>query len=663
MKILHINTNELRGGAARVMMRLVKTQLELGHNCKVLVGKKESSSHVTFPFDTLQNGNIEQECVKEGYLDYSNLGAFLLPENPIVKEADVIHLHNLHGNYFHPYALSSLSHVKPVVWTLHDMQSITGHCSYSHDCDQWISGCGECRYLEEYPKLHVDRTELNLLEKLDVYNHSKLNVVAVASWLGKMARKGILSNHPIEVILNGVDVSTYHPKNKKKMKEKYGIPTDQLIIGAVANGGAFGQDRKGGHYVQAIINRLIEEKHNILLVNVGSEKQGFESDYIYNVGYISSEEEMSEVYNTFDIFLFPSVADTCPLVISEAMACGVPIVTFETGGIPEIVKHGKTGFVAPLKNLEELYKYTETLIKDRDLLKAFSNEALEYSVSNFEHRDVAEKYISVYEKAITRFKEKEEETLYFNLEKVPEIVKKQKEFQLAEINKGQINSIKKIDPPNQEVTILNINDDSFSDGDIFYIVRNNFRINGSYIATMLYKNLKTDILVSKVLLTRNNGESFYNPISVCNSESLIVDTSFGGIFYSSSFFQNNKNEIIKGNSVSYSSKEEFATESISLSIDDFMKLKIKEPNIYIYGAGTHTKELLNESNYLKKRTIAIVDGNPNKIGGVFSTFEVISINEIDSRIPILISSASFEEEIYKELSAKTPNKIIRIYNG
>ncbi|KIL49926.1 glycosyltransferase [Jeotgalibacillus soli] len=656
MKILHINTNDLRGGAAKVMMRLVEQQIDLGHDCRVLVGNKESDNLVVAPFDTKRNKHTMKRSVEEGYVDYDTLGAFFLSENPLVQEADVIHLHNAHGNYLHPYALSALSHIKPIVWSLHDMQSITGHCSYSYDCEKWRFGCGDCPDLNEYPSIQVDRTALNWIEKQDVYEHSHFYIVPVAEWIGNMASAGLLKDLPFEVILNGVDIDIYRPMDKQSMRRKYGIPTDRVIIGAVANGGTFGQERKGGSYVQAVVDRLVKSGYNVLLVNVGGEKKGFDGDHLYHVGYLSTEEEMAEVYNTFDLYLFPSIADTCPLVISEAMACGVPIVTFATGGIPELVQHGKNGFVAPYKDVEELYKYSEQLVKDRELRHTFATEARDYCVKYFDHRLVTEKYLKVYEKAIRHFEAKKEEVLVFDLNFVPDVVKQRPEFLHAEHMKKD--GVKK-SSIKRNFAVLHSGYEDIDDVDAVFLYRQGFEYSDDFIETMLYKGINTDVLTSKTVLKRKNGKAFFKPISAIETDGL--NTAFGSNFYSSAFFKENKKSILSGDVIRCSS-EQYSTESVGVLIDDYLRLKFSG-SVYVYGAGTHTIELLEESVYLRERAIKIIDQNPSLIGTkLLEHYEIVSLEDIHSAVPILISSASFEEEIYEQLCQTVLNPLIKIYN-
>ncbi|MFB5085893.1 glycosyltransferase [Psychrobacillus sp. PGGUH221] len=678
MKILHINTNDLRGGAARIPLRLMIEQNEMGYQSDILVGFKETDSIRTFSFDIENEHN--KDCIKDGYQYYDLSGSFRLHENHLVQEADVIHLHNLHGGYFNPFSLSYLSHLKPIVWSLHDMHSVTGHCSYSYACNRWRSGCGNCPILDEYPRLEKDRTSDNFIEKNLIYRHSKLFIVPTAKWIGDIASNGILSGHPMEIILNGVDIDLYKPKKKKILRQKYGIPTNRIIIGAVANGGTFGQERKGGRYVQAVMDRLVEEGYDVLLVNVGGDKKGYENESLYHVGYISSEEEMAEVYNTFDIYLFPSIADTCPLVISEAMACGVPIVTFETGGIPELVQHGETGFVSPFKDVDALYEYTKRLVTSTFLREEFSKKAREYSVDHFDHKSITQQYLDVYEKSIKNFKNNKSQVLYFDRKKIPEIIKNKEEFQNVEKIKGT-GFTKPLAMP-QKIIIISNRQKQFSnkyllvtfeeallngvenDGAVF-VDREQYQMSESYFSTMLYKGISSDVLMSTVVLKKQNDKSFFKSASsILKTDGLgfAIDSSFGGILYKSSFFNEHRQAILNGEVVRCTSKEEYQTELVSIPLNDYINSKLTQ-SVYIYGAGMHTKELLEECPSLKSLVHAIIDRNPLLHGTKFIEHcKIVSLSEINREIPIIISSASFENDIYEQLVKDIKNPLIKIYN-
>jgi len=675
MNILQINTNDLRGGAAKVMDRLIVAQNKLGDYSNAIVGKKETTNKYTYPFDKLIDRDVAKYTKLHGILDYEYNGVFKLVDNPLFKEADVIHLHNIHGSYFNPYALSYLSHIKPVVWTLHDMQSVTGHCAYSYHCERWKDGCGSCPNLIEYPSIEVDRTANNFLEKKEIYSKSKLYIVPVANWIKNIANEGILLGQRMQTILNGVDCYTYRPLDKEGLKRKYGIPNNKVIIGVVANGGGTSYERKGGKYVEAVIERLINEGINVLLINVGGESKGYTNNYTFNTGYISSENEMSEIYNLFDIYLFPSIADTCPLVILEAMACGVPVITFNTGGIPELVQHNSNGFVAKQNDLNELYMYTLELVNNDCLRKKFSENSRNYAQKFFAHELIVQKYYSVYKEAINYFYENQKKVLYFNSLTLPEIIKNSVYFQKSEKIKGR-KSENNIVNLNNNSKVYIISDSNFehgyasgflytdiNDDDIVYVKRRGYELSEKFFETMLYKGMNTEVLTSKINVKNEDNTRFFSSISsVLNSSTKMINSSYGGIFYKGDIFRKNREQILNGEIIKINSIEEYDTELIEVRIITFIQNLIKE-KIYIYGAGTHTEVLLEQCPGLSGYIEAIVDKNTKLQGNFFlNMYPIISLSEVRESYPVLISSATFESEIYEELSGRLKNSILTIYN-
>ena len=192
----------------------------------MLVGEKKSDAEYTFSFPVERNRYLEKVCKQQGQLYYEYQGSHRLIDHPLVRAADIVHLHNLHGGYFNPFSISAISHLKPTVWTLHDMQMTTGHCAYSLNCQKWKTGCGQCHDLTLYQELCVDTTAQLWRDKKHIYDHSHLMVVAPSQWLKNIAKQGTLQNHPVELIYNGVDTNVFKPYDKKQARKKFGIPDD-----------------------------------------------------------------------------------------------------------------------------------------------------------------------------------------------------------------------------------------------------------------------------------------------------------------------------------------------------------------------------------------------------------------------------------------------------
>ena len=421
LSIVHINTHDVAGGAAKVPWRLAKAHRSLGIDVKMLVGQKNSDSEYCSSFPVELNRSLAVICRQQGQLYYEFQGSHKLVGNPLVRSADILHLHNLHGGYFNPFSLSAISHIKPTIWTLHDMQAFTGHCAYSLDCQKWESGCGQCSDLSLYPDLLVDSTARLWRDKKLIYDNSHLLIVTPSLWLKKMVEQSSLRNHPVELIYNGVETNVFKPYDKKQVRKKFGIPADMLIIGAVAHCGALENPWKGGKYTRAAFKALSNNLSDYVFVNIGSDQKS-DDPRIINIPHISNESELAQAYSTLDIFLFTPAADNCPLVVSEALSCGIPMATFATGGIPELVRDGLDGYVAGYKNIPQLVLALEKLATQPKLRAEFSNNARQGAIQRFEHELIAEQYLSLYERCLEEYKSKTRQVKSLPLIDIPKII-------------------------------------------------------------------------------------------------------------------------------------------------------------------------------------------------------------------------------------------------
>lgn len=401
LKILHINTTVGKGGAANLMTALVSKNKNTQN--------VEASFIVAF---SLENsfGNVFSLKDSVGYLaGYKKLTRILserffqyrflpMESKAIISEiervkSEIIHLHNIHGGYFEISLLNKLSQFAPIIWTFHDMFNFTGHCAYSFDCERWETGCGDCPYLDTYPAIKKDRTKANLKYKKKIYDSSDFTIVAPSKWLYDCIKRSVLKDKDIRLIYNGIDTKIFKKTDKEKAREKLSLPQDKKIILFSADGGV-ANPFKGGKFVLDIYEKLRERK-DILFLNIGGEKTEISENWI-NYGYIKSEDEMALMYCASDIYLFPTLAEVFGLVIAEAMSCGLPVVTFDVGGVPEIVEHKKSGYVAQYKDSDDLLSGVNMLIDDENLRRNFGEAGEQRAREMFDAKIMAQKYYELY---------------------------------------------------------------------------------------------------------------------------------------------------------------------------------------------------------------------------------------------------------------------------
>jgi glycosyltransferase involved in cell wall biosynthesis len=352
LSIVHINTHDLLGGASKVAARLVQQQRQMRHNATMLVGQLQAASEFALGFDAEPDSLLRDPCWQQGLLYYDLQGSHCLWEHPLVQQADLLHLHNLHGDYFNPYSLLLLSAVKPLVWTLHDMQAITGHCAHAFSCERWKTGCGQCPDLTTYPRLAVDSTARLWRDKQQLYQQINLQLVTPSVWLQNKVAASMLGNKPCITIHNGVDSRIFQPLDKSGVRSALGIPETAVIIGGAAHEGVFANPWKGGAYTVAALEALDASSIDWYFLNIGD---GSASPHprVVNIPFVENESDVAKLLASLDIFIFPSLAENCPLVVLEAMACGIPVIAFAVGGVPELVRDGVDGAVVAYRDKDQ----------------------------------------------------------------------------------------------------------------------------------------------------------------------------------------------------------------------------------------------------------------------------------------------------------------------
>ena len=421
--ILYINTTASGGGAATVVQRLSTMMSKLGRNPSVLTGSPELAQSPALK--AARYTGLHAWTIWQGLLDYDCQKSHALSRLPLFQDADIIHLHNLHGGYFNMWSLPLLSALKPTVWTLHDMQPLTGHCAHSLDCERWLPaiGCGHCPHLKTYPSLWRDRTHQLWQDKHTIYTHSSLYLVTPSVWLQRLTEKSLLKEQPLVCIPNGADTSIYRPQDQQEARHLLGLPQDALLVGGCADGG-MANPWKGGQYVLETVLELKKTFPNLHFLNIGvkstpAELQG--ADWVQHIPYVPEPAQLARLYAALDLLLYPTLADNHPLVCIESLCCGTPIAGFATGGVPEVVRDGLDGLLVPTHDGTALIKAAATLLQDADLRKKMGKEAAVSAAQRFNLELFAQRYAKVYEEALRLPRSLEKSRL--PLGKVPAIVK------------------------------------------------------------------------------------------------------------------------------------------------------------------------------------------------------------------------------------------------
>jgi len=276
-------------------------------------------------------------------------------EHPWYKNAGIVQLHNLHGNFFKFDTLSRIASEKPTVWTLHDGWALTAHCAHCYDCKKYNNGKHFTPGLRRYGAMLWNNSEYLWNTKKRIYaNSPKLNIVTPSQWLANRVKYSILKGKSLTVINNGIDVNVFKPRDKNRIRRELRLPTDKILIAYVAQMGTL-DPRKGGTYFLETAKYFLNNP-NIIFLCIGGiiGNKNVQKENIIYMPFISDKEELSHYYSSADLFLFTSLAENFPLVTLEAMASGLPVIGFDVGGVKEQVKHKVNGYIAKYKDSKEL---------------------------------------------------------------------------------------------------------------------------------------------------------------------------------------------------------------------------------------------------------------------------------------------------------------------
>ncbi|NGN44170.1 glycosyltransferase [Mesorhizobium sp. CGMCC 1.15528] len=319
-------------------------------------------------------------------------------------EPDVINLHNLHGGtldgFFQTDLIVDLSQIAPVVWTLHDMWALTGHCAYSMGCDLWRDGCGPCPHMNFYPPIKKDQSAGLWRWKRSIYAHSDLTVVTPSKWLGQLCHDTkLVVPENIRTIPNGIDLDLFSPGSKKAARQSLRIAEDaKVLVFAAERVG--GNARKGGKALEVTLRRLNEvatSRIDVLLVGEGELPWIRELTNIKSrrMGYISKEHELVKIFRAADLFLFPTEADNLPNTLVEAIACGLPAATFDVGGCGEVIKDGTSGLLGSVESPDKLADRIWHYLDNPESLARLSASSREYAL-NFNVKLMARRYMDLF---------------------------------------------------------------------------------------------------------------------------------------------------------------------------------------------------------------------------------------------------------------------------
>lgn len=402
MRILQINTTVNSGSTGRIAEDIGHVLKANGHESYIAFGRGDRPSkselvRIGAQKDVLLHG------VKTALFDRHGFGSTFATKRLIDQikniKPDLIALHNLHGYYLNIEVLFHfLSSAQiPVVWTLFDCWAFTGHCTYFDDvqCERWKSGCHDCPKTKRYPASYLlDNSKRNYREKSVIFNSVKnMTLIVHSDWLRNLVRSSFLNAYDTQVIRSGVDLGVFRPMTTS-VREKFNLGSGRILLGCASV-----WDKRKGLHVFHELSELISHDQKIVLVGLSEKQRRDLPANIIGIPRTESTEELASLYSEADVFVNPTFQDNFPTTNLESLACGTPIVTFDTGGSREAID-AATGVVVAKGDTKEMRKAIDAIIGSGK--STYSNACRDRATRLFDKATRYQDYINLFNDLIDK---------------------------------------------------------------------------------------------------------------------------------------------------------------------------------------------------------------------------------------------------------------------
>ncbi len=416
MKVALVSTSDIGHGAGIAAYRLHRGLLRAGIESRLLVTQKCSQDDTVIqippppksrPATTIRRLlHLSEHALNvAGLQNLASVATPYLLRHPWIKGADLIHLHNIHwhAQHFSLLMLPTLSRT-PMLWTLHDMWPMTGHCYYPSNCTRWMNGCGSCPDLTIFPRMLADATALMFAIKRFLLRNTAVTLIAPSEWMRQQVLNSpIFSGKQVRSLHNGIDTVVYYPQDRTSIRTELGLgPTDRAILFVSSQ---LNDPRKGfSLFVEALRELKISSGQLVILIVGGG---GLDSNRLagfrtISLGYQTDEKRMARIYSAADIQVVPSLQDNLPNVVLESLACGTPVVCFNCGGLQDMVNHQHNGYLAAWMDPVDLRAGIEWLLNRSREDTALRDQAAKSVKGRFDLGTAAAAHIGLYNELIQR---------------------------------------------------------------------------------------------------------------------------------------------------------------------------------------------------------------------------------------------------------------------
>ena len=420
MRIMHVSTHDMWGGAAIASHRLHTRLRAIGQNSTMFVANRtgEGRDVLTFvpPRDlrsrvirTLRRKTLAHDLNRYPKTGLDDGELFSDDRSPHGRDpfrqippCDILHLHLIAGFLDGRSLFDWLPHHMPVVWTLHDLNPFTGGCHFDAGCKRYRGRCGACPKLGTTEQDDLSRQIWN--RRQSAYcriSTSQLQLVAPCRWVAEEVRQSsLLGRFPVTVIPYGVDIEAFAPRDRAFARDALGIPQQaRVLVFAALN---VSERRKGFSLLVEALAGLREDP-NLFLVVVGGHAAVQQIGIPYRaLGYVTSERLLSIVFSAADLCVVPTLQETGPLIVIESLACGTPVVGFPAGDMPEMVRAGDTGLLVPSGDSAALREGIRAMLARPERLAEMRIKCRHVAVGEYSLEIMAKRHISLYETMLER---------------------------------------------------------------------------------------------------------------------------------------------------------------------------------------------------------------------------------------------------------------------
>ncbi len=404
------------GGAARAAFGHHKALLLQGIPSEMIVAiKKSDMPTIHGPQKKIQKGMVhfrrELSHWITGFQKTPNKNLHSLQMFPSIyknrlnkSNYDVVNLHWICSEFLSIEDIGKIK--KPIVWTLHDMWPILGAEHYVSDESFTRAALGYKSYNRLEGQSGWDLDRWCWLRKKRSWK-SPIQIIVSSEWMkNRVEKSDLMKGWPVTVIPNVIDLDKFRPLNKKIAREILGLPSDKKIIAFGATGG-LDDVRKGGDLLISSLSIVNKSIKNLNIVIFGQSNPGNhlieKNNSVHWLGQVNDDTVLSLIYNAADVIAIPSRQDNLPLTAAEAQSCGCPVVAFNATGLPDLVQHKTTGYLASPFSIDDLAYGIEWVLGSEERHCKLSNAARVRAKSLWSSENIVKQYLEVYQKAINQY--------------------------------------------------------------------------------------------------------------------------------------------------------------------------------------------------------------------------------------------------------------------